>query len=428
MPIAVCAILSFAGMEIGNIVSFFLPEYIRNNKTDERYHELSIIIGLMLSGAILLSLTTIFLSFSHRQVLGFVVHIVLCLVILASIRLFAHYRIPMLAMGFISYLILYDFIATSGYIYSPNIYLLHVSLVAAVLADKRFGWLAIYINCGLLVYVYTSSGIIINNTAITDILGKPIYTLSAHIFITVFLGGFLAYSSYNQEKTRKTIKALQDQRIGVLDETVKRRTEQLTTMRQTIASDFHDETGNSLAAITRQALLLEMRLQRQPEHLATVKSIAKHSNDLYAASRDFLWNLNHDSDDPMELFNYLTAYGQQYYNQFDVSFSTSSNIDTVVLKRLDPFAPLNIIYIMKEAMGNVIKHAQANEVTIAMQQVDDSVTYTLHDNGKWKRPDGTVAHYGIGNMEKRCAKNRLIFQLTTGETGTRIQVTAPLNF
>lgn len=57
------------------------------------------------------------------------------------------------------------------------------------------------------------------------------------------------------------------------------------------------------------------------------------------------------------LFQYLTAYGQQYYNQFDISFSAQVVGEARGAKQLRSFAALNLIYIFKEAMTNVIKRA-----------------------------------------------------------------------
>jgi glucose-6-phosphate-specific signal transduction histidine kinase len=124
-----------------------------------------------------------------------------------------------------------------------------------------------------------------------------------HCFITILIGSFLAYEQHEQERNRKTIKSLQDAKISLLDEAVKQRTDQLTNIRQVMAADFHDETGNRLSAITRQAPLFKFKLNNNDTALPVAESIIKNSNDLYARSKDFLWNLNHNSDEPVEVFN-----------------------------------------------------------------------------------------------------------------------------
>ncbi len=248
-----------------------------------------------------------------------------------------------------------------------------------------------------------------------------------HCFITIFLGSLLGYEQFEQERNRKQIRALQDQKISLLDEAVKQRTDQLNNMRQVMAADFHDETGNMLSAITRQASLLKLKLHSNDAALPIAESIIKNSNDLYARSKDFLWNLNHNSDEPLELFNYLTAHGQLFYNQFDIAFSSVVKGEIRQLQQLDPFAALNLIFIFKEAMTNVVKHAHANEVTVEMQYRDNKVVYALQDNGRWKHKDEAQLHYGLMNIEHRCEKNHFGFLLSKQEEGTRMEITVPVN-
>ncbi|WCT13303.1 histidine kinase [Mucilaginibacter jinjuensis] len=194
--------------------------------------------------------------------------------------------------------------------------------------------------------------------------------------------------------------------------------EQLNNMRETIATDFHDQTGNMLSAITRQASLLKARFADQPETQQIIDSIINNSDSLYESSQDFLWHLNHDSDNPNELFNYLTGYGQLYYNQFDIAFSSTG--EECRSLKFEPFAALNLIFIFKEAMTNVVKHSGADEVEFKMHCEDQVVSFALMDNGNWKESDKTREHYGLCNMERRCLKNTFGFSLIRQETGTQI--------
>jgi len=249
----------------------------------------------------------------------------------------------------------------------------------------------------------------------------------AGIAFLLVIMGIIIYNFRRHERSRRHIKALQDHKISLLDEAVKRRTEQLGSMRQTIATDFHDQTGNMLAAITRQAATLELKLLQQPEVLPLVRTIINNSNELYASSKDFLWNLNHDSDDPLVLFQYLGGYGQRFYNQFDISFSSLVKGEGNPHMQLQPFAGLNLIYIFKEAMSNVIKHSGADEVSMELYWQADNVTYSLQDNGTWKEADPGIEHYGLSNMERRCKQSGFGYKLNHDTKGTRIDVTLPVN-
>lgn len=214
------------------------------------------------------------------------------------------------------------------------------------------------------------------------------------------------------------------QNFNAMTRSLRQRSEQLHSMRETMATDFHDQTGNLLSAISRQASLLKLRLDDESELQPIVKSILDNSNQLYAGSKDFLWHLNHESDDPNELFDYLTSYGQHYYNQFDIAFSATA--ERCGRLRLDPSAALNLIFIFKEAMTNVVKHSGASEVMLTMRCAADSVTYTLADNGCWREADQVGDHYGLDNMQRRCTKNSFEFTLDKQASGTRVGITAPV--
>lgn len=214
------------------------------------------------------------------------------------------------------------------------------------------------------------------------------------------------------------------QNFNRMTASLRQRTEQLASMRETIATDFHDQTGNMLSAITRQAGLLKLKLGQAHELQPIVKTIVENSNSLYASSKDFLWQLNHDSDDPNEVFAYLTAQGQVYFNQFDMAFSAGA--EHCQLRKFEPSAALNLIFIFKEAMTNVVKHAGATEVTLNMACAPEQVTLTLEDNGTWKEADSSRAHYGLSNMERRCRKNNFTYLLTKENSGTWITITVPV--
>lgn len=412
-------------MPFDQLITFFLPEQMRGDKTHPRYSEFRVIISSSLLAMPLMFLFPVFLFFMHREVLGYLINDVLIIITLFCIRYYAHYRIPMTITALATYVIIYGWIRDSGYIYSSNISILHIFLLAAIWVDKKYGWWALFANLGLFGYIYYQTLNAGLPVPVHSILGGPLYALGMNCLITIFFGGFMAYQQFDQERDRAKIRALQDQKINILDEAVKKRTEQLNTMRETIATDFHDETGNMLSAITRQAALLKLKLEQHHEVQPIVENIINNSNGLYASSKDFLWHLNHNSDDPRELFDYLTSYGQRYYNQFDVAFSSVA--EECQLLQFDSSTALNVIFIFKEAMTNVIKHAGATEVQLAMTCQPDMITYELQDNGNWKEADAATAHYGLENMKRRCQKNKFQFELNKTTTGTKIKIKVPVS-
>ena len=414
----ILAINSFTfNLMFERIVTFFMPAAMRGNINHPHYHEFRVVVSTCLIGLPLILLFPIPLYYLGKSVVGYFINGVLVIITLICSRYLGHYRIPMSTTALVTYFIIYGWIMDAGQIFSSNVSILHMYLLCAIWADKRYGWWAIFSNLIVFYIIYHNTQLIGHSQ------GDAVYALIMNCLITVFFGGFLAYLQVDQERDRIKIKTLQDRKISLLDEAVKQRSEQLNAMREAIATDFHDETGNMLSAITRQAALLQQKFSDNDQARPIVTSIINNSNQLYAASKDFLWQLNHDSDDPKELFDYLTAYGQQYYNQFDIAFSSATNDCPPV--QLAQTAALNIIYIFKEAMTNVVKHAGAGEVLFEMRSNATEIFYRLSDNGSWTQADKERPHYGLNNMERRCAKNGFNFDLTKNTEGTAITVTIP---
>jgi signal transduction histidine kinase len=410
-------------MHFDKLVSYFLPLHLRDNATHPQYHEFRVVVSTCLIGLPLMLLFLLPLYFIGKPLAGFIVNDILVFTTLLSIKFFGHYRIPMSLTALVTYFIIYQWIEVSGLIYSTNVSILHMYLLAAIWADKRYGWWAIFSNLLVFGFIYYQTIHSDLDPTVHHTMGGPTYALIVNCLITVFFGGFLAYLQLDQERDGLKIKNLQEQRITTLDDAVKRRTEQLNSMRETIATDFHDETGNMLSSITRQASSLKQQLGQSHPTQPIVDNIIKNSNDLYASSKDFLWHLNHDSDNPQELFSYLTSYGQRYYNQFDIAFSSLG--DECHHVQLAQSAALNLIYIFKEAMTNVVKHANADEVFFEMRCQPQRIIYSLQDNGSWKEQDHQQ-HYGLSNMDRRCQKNGFIFALIKSPGGTRVEVIAPV--
>ena len=415
-------------MSIERLISWFLPPDVRDYKEHLRHHELYTIASTIFMGTAATCIFPILLIWYDMgdYLWMFYLNATGNLITLFGIKYTGHYRLFNIISGVLTYFIIYFWLRDSGLIYSTNICIVHMFLLGGILADKKWGWVSIITNIIYLTLIYYLT---VNNEdykILSAALGSPLYALFMHCLITAFLGSFLAYSIANNETSRKKIIALRDQKINLLDEAVRQRTEQLNNMRQSIAADFHDQTGNMLAAINRQATVLQLRFQDNPKILPLIESIITNSNGLYASSKDFLWNLNNDSDNPGTLFEYLKSYGQSFYNQFDVDFSASISGTHQHLQQLNSFAALNLIFIFKEVMNNVIKHSGATEVLMEMVYQEDVVTYIIRDNGIWKDADEGVEHYGLKNIERRAERSSFLYQLTKTDRGTSISIELPV--
>jgi len=85
----------------------------------------------------------------------------------------------------------------------------------------------------------------------------------------------------------------------------------------------------------------------------------------------------------------------------------------------------NIYLVVKEALHNIIGHAEATKVNIEVG-IDRSLDIVIQDNGKGL-PEGATRRWGNGlkNMRQRMEHLGGKFELSSGE-GTKIRVSLPL--
>lgn len=415
------------------LIEYFLPVHLHNKLHPEYEQFRNVVIGAMVVAVMLASLSVVLLFFTRFTIEYYLVacSVILCLITLYSIKLRGTYYGPVILILALSYFNNIHGTVRTGGIYSPNVSILYVPLLISfwVLGIRAGLWMAAG-TIAALIFIYNFIDIFhVGEAEGMPFREKGLYALVLHILITIFMAAFLYMVLRMYNKARRMIKKQQLIKIKMLDKEIAERTNQLSTMRQNLARDFHDETGNMLAAITRQAGVLRVRLEKNETVMPLVDNILLNSKKLYDSSKDFLWSINHNSDDPKEVFSYLTSFGQFFYNQFDIAFSVKG-LDTLekTLPHLPTFSGRQIIYIFKEAMTNAAKHSSAEEVELEMIPNAEFIRFVLADNGSWKKPDQEYVHHGLSNMEKRCDTNNFKLTVIEDEKGTRVQVDVPVAY
>ncbi len=407
---------------VKKLTHYFLPKHLRENPLHPEYEEAYLLVIGTIGASMMLTGMYCILLLNHFAMPALFYNALSILIVLPFVRW--NLKEPaFLINGFFLYIIYFPVILHSGGIHSANLALLYPFLLGGLVGLPKYGfsYLGGNVIFLLFLYFYTPSQL---KTSLWD---DKIYALSIHLFSTLLTGAVFWFVQKQKDRLLAESKGLQNSRITLLNDEVSRRIRELSNMRQTLAADFHDETGNMLSAITRQAALLKLKLAADAEVMNIVDHIISNSNQLYSSSRHFIWNLNNDSDDPQILFHYLTSFGQVFYNQFDVSFSPENNVSDTTSIRLESFAAINLIFIFKEAMNNVVKHAKASEVVLKLTQQDDHLMFSLTDNGTWKEKEKEKSHHGLSNMEKRCLQNNFGFGVNHIKgIGTRVEIAVPI--
>ena len=105
----------------------------------------------------------------------------------------------------------------------------------------------------------------------------------------------------------------------------------------------------------------------------------------------------------------------------DLSWETSASPDAV----LPPVAVHAVRSIIREAVSNVIRHAEASALAVAVDCRPEWIDFVIRDNGRGMGP-AAGGGAGLDNIRERLAALGGRFDIADAEPGTRLSATVPL--
>lgn len=86
----------------------------------------------------------------------------------------------------------------------------------------------------------------------------------------------------------------------------------------------------------------------------------------------------------------------------------------------------HIISVVRETITNVLRHANATMVTVAVEVAQGQFSIAVHDNGIGLKPDHPYGN-GLGNAARRMSEMGGTYAITGTQNGTSVHITIPLN-
>jgi signal transduction histidine kinase len=199
------------------------------------------------------------------------------------------------------------------------------------------------------------------------------------------------------------------------------RLREMEVLRQRIARDLHDEIGSSLGSIALIAQDIRVDDPQARDDLAEIKTIADES---VAAMRDITRLIQSDrygSDDLATLLRETAArLLRTIPHTLTVEAGTSS-------RKLPVDRQRDLILILKEALHNITRHAEATAVGIKLKQTADSLVLTLQDDGKGFDPAAVTGGMGLTNLRRRAEKHQGRVDIVSTPQGTTLTLTLPFH-
>lgn len=250
------------------------------------------------------------------------------------------------------------------------------------------------------------------------------------IYLPMFILISIAVNSYsaiflNQVKLRvQTQKVLQELEFAY--EKVEELT--LTNERQRMARDLHDTLSQGLAGIIMQLEAVSANLNNNNTKRAheIVQKAMEHARKTLADSRLVIDDLRFETSADEDFTQGL----EKEIANFKTLSNTSIETDIQVASQIPLKLYKHILYIVREALNNIAKHAEAKNAVIRLTEANHQLHITITDDGigfDVKLLDQFFGHYGILGMTERIkAVHGKIKIKSKKRAGTNISIIIPI--
>jgi two-component sensor histidine kinase len=194
--------------------------------------------------------------------------------------------------------------------------------------------------------------------------------------------------------------------------------------RTRIATDMHDDLGAGLSRIKFLSETIGIKQQQQQNVEEEISSIRNYSHEMIDKMGEIVWALNEKNDTLSDLLAYTRAYAVEYLSQNGIKCIVETP-EMFPQTFLSGEFRRNIYLTVKEALHNVVKHAQASKVIIKIN-VDQHLKFQIKDDGTgFEKSSVRLFSNGLSNMESRIKDLGGRLEIKS-EIGTDISIKVPL--
>ena len=205
-------------------------------------------------------------------------------------------------------------------------------------------------------------------------------------------------------------------------------------LRSRIAADLHDDLGSSLSRIS---ILSEVAVRRLDDSAddsrKLISNIGQSAREMIDATADMVWSIDPRRDDLGSLVMRTRAFVGEVLDARHVAWTLNAPIEASTI-RLRSDQRRHLYLVIKEAVNNIAKHADAANVRIEIQSHDGRLGVDIIDDGRGV-PDsvlnggaGADEGNGLRNMSARITELKGEFLIErSSPAGTAIRLTVPLH-
>jgi signal transduction histidine kinase len=174
----------------------------------------------------------------------------------------------------------------------------------------------------------------------------------------------------------------------------------LEAERARIARDLHDDLGSSLTEINVLASTGQRPHADGASQTNLFHAIAGKARSLIAALDVIVWAVDPEDNLLQSLADYLTGYAEEFFSHTNIAcrFKVPVSFPQVTL---DGRVRHDLLMAVKEALNNVVRHAEASEVEFRMEVASGGLEIEITDNGKGFETGTEKGRHGLKNLSSR---------------------------
>jgi signal transduction histidine kinase len=174
----------------------------------------------------------------------------------------------------------------------------------------------------------------------------------------------------------------------------------LEAERSRIARDLHDDLGSSLTEINALASTGQRPQSDVANQANLFHAIAGKARSLIAALDVIVWAVDPEDNLLQSLADYLAGYTEEFFANTNIAcrFKIPVSFPPVTLEGR---VRHDLLMTVKEALNNIVRHAEATEVEFRMAVTDGKLEIEITDNGKGFKGGSEKGGHGLKNLSAR---------------------------
>jgi signal transduction histidine kinase len=238
------------------------------------------------------------------------------------------------------------------------------------------------------------------------------FRLAGVVFILGIVAAIVRYLS--TQKLQRQLQSLQQR-------------ETLEKERARIARDLHDQLGANLTQVALLGEMAEADKDSPAEIESHAQQISQTARETTRSLDEIVWAVNPANDTLDGLVNYAGKYAQEYLALAGLRCRAELPAQLPAIS-IPPEVRHNVFLAFKEAVHNVVKHAQATEARIRLRLEPGKFILEIEDNGRGAgNQTAPQNRNGLRNMKKRMEDIHGEFWIGAApERGTIARLTVPV--